>query len=720
MRHSSLLLIAFCFNTIANAQFKYPATPEHPVVDNYFGTKITDNYRWLEDIKQPEVQTWFKAEADFSKATLTKLNGHQELFNRMKQIQEMYGDVYEYVIQRNNTFFYSKQKKGEKLSKLYSRVIPDGTENLVLDPETIKKDAQLTKFNVSNDGKKVAVSLSQNGAEICDIRILDVVQNKLLPEIIGPVWSEFPLEFSSKGDALIYTKMNSTDPASDDLLKNMSSCIHSIGKDIKDDKVLASVTKNPELAILPEQFPKVFFSQDYQHLFLDLGSTKIEQLVYYAPASELYNEKINWKPLIKFDDEIVSFCSAGDQLFFITHKNAPNYKIGVATIGNTDYVTAKIVVPESDNVISVYGSDIQQSKNYIYYYFSDHSNQQIAQVDVKSLSIKKLNLPDGVNTALSLNERENDKLLVNNYGWLSPETFYEYDAKTEISSKSKRFDISGTFPDYKKDYVVKEIEIKSYDGTMVPLSLIYSKNLKFDGTNPCLISGYGGYGISYLPRFLNPAITLLEEGVVLAFAHVRGGGEKGDAWHKAGQKETKPNTWKDFIACSEYLIKEKYTSPQKLIGRGVSMGGVLIGRAITERPDLYRVAIAEVGCTNTLRMEITPNGSNQIPEIGTLKNEQDCKNLIEMDAQSKVKKGVKYPAVFIRSGMNDPRVVPWMPGKFAAVLQNSSTSGYPVLLNVNYENGHFTNNMDVLFHDLSDMYAFSLWQTGNPKFQPVK
>jgi prolyl oligopeptidase len=718
LRNPLLLLMTFCFVEIASAQYSYPLTPERPIVDNYFGTKITDNYRWLEDIKQPEVQTWFKAQSDFSNATLSKINGRNELFNRMKQIYEMYGDVFGSIIQTGSTYFYTKQKKGEKLSKLYSLTEPNGIEILLFDPETIKSGTQITKFTASDDGKKMAVSFSQGGSEICDIRILDVTEKKLMPEVIGPVWSEFECEFTADGTALLYTKMSSGDPASDELLKNMKVSMHFIGGNVKDDKIIVSREKYPELKILPEQFPEASFSEDYNYIFLNLGSTKRERLVYYAPASELKQEKIHWKALIKFDDEITDFCTIGNQLYFLTHKNAPNYKIGVTTIGNTDFANAKIIVPESKKVIPL--ESIQQSKNYVYYSLSDGINGEIFQIDPKSFSTKKLPLPNGVNNPSPFNKRENDKLLIHNERWLTPDEIYEYDSQTGLASKSKLFGGNNKFPDYEQQYEIKEIEIPSYDGVMVPLSVIYPKNIKLNGSNPCYISGYGAYAISTEPHFISTASVLLEEGVIMAFAHVRGGGEKGEAWHKAGQKDTKPNTWKDFIACAEYLIKEGYTSPQKLIGRGASMGGVLIGRTITERPDLFRVAIAEVGSTNALRSEITANGPNQIPEIGTLQNEQDCKNLIEMDAQSKVKKGVKYPAVLVRTGMNDSRIVPWMPAKFAAILQNSSASERPVLLDVNYDNGHFTGDLDVTFHDKADIYAFSLWQVGNPKFQPVK
>jgi len=241
--------------------------------------------------------------------------------------------------------------------------------------------------------------------------------------------------------------------------------------------------------------------------------------------------------------------------------------------------------------------------------------------------------------------------------------------------------------------------------------------VKLDGNANCLIEGYGAYGSSMFPFFEPMLLALLNKGVVIAEAHVRGGGEKGEDWYKAGYKTTKPNTWKDFIACAEYLVNNQYTSAKKLTGWGTSAGGITIGRAITERPDLFGAAIDNVGCTNTLRMENTPNGPMNVPEFGTVKDSVESRALYEMDALHHVKKGVKYPAVICVGGMNDPRVIIWQPAKFAAALQWATASDKPVLLDVNYNNGHFTEDKSVTFKNFANMFAFAFWQTGNTGFQ---
>ncbi|MBW7675232.1 prolyl oligopeptidase family serine peptidase [Chryseobacterium chendengshani] len=714
MKNIFLSVGLFISQAIA-AQYNYPATPEKAVVDNYFGTTVTDNYRWMEDLKNPEVQSWFKAQSNYSNSIIGRIPNREALFSRMKEVQKMNGDSFGVIHQRQNFYFYTKTKKNENLSKLYSRNLSTGKETLIFDPETLGKNTQITNFIVDSKAKKIAVLFSKSGGEICNLKILNLATKTLLNDEVGPIWSEFAFEFTQDDKAIVYTKMSTADPDSNMLLKDMKAMLHVIGTDVKTDKILASREEYPELNALTEQFSKVYFTDDYKYLVLRLSSVKSESPIFIAPYSELKNKKINWKQIIKPSDDITDIFISGDKLFLLTHKDAPNYKISLTSLSKPDFNNAKTVVPESKNHVII---AIHNSKNYLYYSLGDGITRDKYQVNLNSLEVKKINFPTGVNSSLSLNFRENDNIFCENMNWLSPLTIYEYNPEKDTVVKSKYLNSETNYPDYNELYTVKEIEVKSHDGVMVPLSIMYPKNIKLNGDNPAYITGYGGYGYSYEPYFSARLSVLMEQGVVIAVAHVRGGGEKGENWHKAGMKGTKPNTWKDFIACSEYLVNQKYTSPSKLIGNGVSAGGILIGRAITERPDLFAVAIAEVGMTNALRSETTANGPNQIPEVGTIQNEEDAKHLLEMDAQSKVKKGVKYPAVIVRTGMNDSRIVPWEPGKFAAILQKNSGSGKPVLLYVNYENGHFTSDVDVAFKEYSDIFAFALWQVGHPDYQP--
>ncbi|WP_262696747.1 hypothetical protein [Chryseobacterium sp. 3008163] len=273
------------------AQYNYPKTPENSVVDDYFGTKITDNYRWLEDIKNPEVEKWFKSQSDFSHSVINKIPHSEDLYKRMKEVQEMNGDSFDAILERQNTYFYTKTKKGENLSKLYSRDFSTGKETLIFDPETLGKNTQITNFIVDSKAKKIAFLLSKSGGEICDLRILDLPTKKFLNDKIGPIWSEFAFEFTPDDKAIIYTKMSTADPNSNMLLKDMKAMLHIIGTDTKTDKILASRENYPELNALTEQFTSISFTDDYKYLVLRLSSVKSESPIFVASYSELKIKK---------------------------------------------------------------------------------------------------------------------------------------------------------------------------------------------------------------------------------------------------------------------------------------------------------------------------------------------------------------------------------------------------------------------------------------------
>jgi prolyl oligopeptidase len=308
-------------------------------------------------------------------------------------------------------------------------------------------------------------------------------------------------------------------------------------------------------------------------------------------------------------------------------------------------------------------------------------------------------------------------ILLSTASWTRGGRVYAYDPRT------RSFTDTGLAPVGKYDAVAgltsEEVEVKSWDGTMVPLSIVHRADLKKNGENPTLLVGYGSYGLSQDVGFSATRLAWLEKGGVWAMAHVRGGGENGAEWHRAGQMTTKPNTWKDFIACAEYLIREKYTSSDKLAGQGGSAGGILIGRAITERPDLFRAALLDVGALDMVRAETTTNGIPNIQEFGTVKDEAQFKALLEMSAYHHVKDGTKYPAVLLSHGMNDPRVDPWNSGKMGARLQAATTSGRPVLIRVDYGAGHGIGSTKAqTLSGLADKYSFLLWQMEEPGFLP--
>jgi len=301
--------------------------------------------------------------------------------------------------------------------------------------------------------------------------------------------------------------------------------------------------------------------------------------------------------------------------------------------------------------------------------------------------------------------------------WTQASSIYEYDPQ---SNAVKPTDLQPLGPyDRPDDLTSLEVKVPSYDDTEVPLSIVFKNGMKLDGSNPTILYAYGAYGITMDADFGPSLLAWFERGGVYAVAHVRGGGEYGEEWHKAGYKLTKPNTWRDVIACGQYLIDQKYTSPAHLGVEGGSAGGITVGRTITERPEMFAAATPEVGVMNPLRAETYANGIPNIPEFGSTKTQEGFEDLFAMDSYQHVRDGVAYPAVMLTAGINDPRVTPWMPAKMAARLQAATSSGKPILLRVEYAGGHGIGASRLQREEeMADVDSFFLWQFGVAGFQP--
>ena len=366
------------------------------------------------------------------------------------------------------------------------------------------------------------------------------------------------------------------------------------------------------------------------------------------------------------------------------------------------------MIPESESVIDY----IATSSKALYTAVIDGRFERILRIDLdKGHTIETMELPDNASGWVTSASPDVEGVLIRTSAWTKGGVIFAFNptdesyTETNLLPKGKFDDLDG--------FESVEVKVKSHDGVMVPLSIIHKKGIELNGQNPALINGYGAYGmIEYV--YFNPLrIAWLERGGILAIAHIRGGGEYGKAWHLAGQKLTKPNTWKDFIACAEYLIENGYTSHNLIAGQGGSAGGITIGRAITERPDLFKAAIINVGDLDAIRMETTTNGVPNIPEFGTVKTEDGFKGLLAMSSYHHVEDGIEYPAVLLTHGMNDPRVDPWNSAKMTARLQAATASNNPVLFRIEYYAGHGIGSTRMQYiEELADGWAFLLWQFG--------
>ena len=715
MKRSAFLLFSILACTACRAEWQYPPTKTVQVEDTYFGKTYKDPYRWLEDLKDKDVEAWFKAQADLTDGLLAKIPARDALVDEWMALDKLKPANYSSISYENGRVFYKKTLGGENVGKLFFREGWHGAEKLLFDPETYKTGVVTTIESVvpSWDGKHVVLGLSSQGSEYSELRILNVDRVTLLSESLYPSYGANG--WTKDNDTFFYDAGKVTDIKSLDIELNRKTRLHRLGADFAADTDFFSNESYPDLDIAPKEFPIASIDESYPDYLIGFVATvQNEMRMFYAPTSGMKNKKIKWNVLCQPSDNLVrGLAFHGDYVYAVTHAGAPKYKVVRTSVKHPDWAHAETVIPEAADSIQ----SMTKSKHYL---LIDYSNGVIGRLVKYNLATGKsveVKLPRSGTLTCSCPDWKTDNCLVYITSWTSPVTIYDYDAQKDAFTKSI-FNTDVVYPGF-DELVSEEVEVPGHDGTMIPLSIIHKKAIALDGSNPCILEGYGAYGMSYNPRF-SIRHSVAKRGVVLAFAHPRGGSEKGEEWYKAGYKTTKRNTWKDFISCAEYLVKKKYTSPEKLSGTGTSAGGILISRAITDRPDLFRAAICNVGCANAMRLEFSPNGPVNTPEFGTVKDEAECKALYEMDGVAHVQRGTKYPALMGVAGWNDPRVTPWEPGKFVAAMQAASTSANPVLMKVNYDNGHFTEEKIVTFRNFASQSAFLLWQTGHKDFQPAK
>lgn len=721
MKTTLLLLTFFMVQTLSAQKWNYPETPKIPVYDTIWGKVIQDDYRWMEDMKDPKVIEWLKTQSEFTNKEIAKIPGQDILFQEMKKHDNMQSAEIFPVGKADGKYFYQKRLPDEQTPKLYYRQGKNGAEILLFDPENHIPGKVFNFRPYPNvDGSILALSLSEAGSERGDVRFLDVASRKMLPDVLRHSSGSFA---EGSKNEVIYTDYGTYDIQDFESRKNLPSMLHVLRTDQSADILLASSKKNPELNIPEDSRPFISFFKKSDFMMMSIYSADNNLTLYYASKSEIKNKKINWKPLTKATDEVKNIFVDGNDMYLQTSKENPKFKIIKTSFLNPDLSKAKTIA-EGEGDWLIPSDAIVQTKNYLA--FTKTKNEIVSKVFLYNLRTGKtteINTPlPGNIYALSfgMNNKDDDEIILINSGWTVPFNMYSYSPE-EGKITDNPMTVKYNYPDF-ANIVYEEIEVPSHDGVLVPLSIVYDKTkLKKDGSNTAYMSGYGSYGISGI-QFFNPnEISLIDRGVVCVTAHVRGGGEKGNDWHLAGKKTNKPNTWKDFNACAEYLINHKYTSPEKLGITGASAGGILIGRAITARPDLYRVAIPKVGSMNAVRFEFSPNGPGNIPEFGTIAIEEEFHALWEMDAFHHIQNGVKYPAQLITGGFNDSRMPVYFPGKFAAKMQDENGSDRPVFLYIDYAAGHFGGSTnDEQLKQKAMEYAFLLWQTGHSDFQPKK
>lgn len=719
----SFLYITFLLcmlNLRAQSKLKFLHT--QVVKDTFYGKVYKDPYRFLENTDDSLVMNWLHEQSNKAEFILHNIENMEKIMALQKKSRGNGPRVKNLIITENNHYFYLKKEQNEELYRLFYRKGFSDKEELLFEAGDYRKDLEnnyvINYIQPSWNGEKIAIGLTKNDEEFSEMVILDVKTKKLYTGVITNCWpsSIGGISWLKDNSGFFYTHVPVMDKSSKDYLLNTVSVLYKLGSDPKKLNVVFSAKNNPEIDIEPADFPIVYTKPYYGNILIGwIGGVTNFSDYYYSRINE-NGEIATWKPLFKKGDKVGDFEFDGQSFYFLSAFNSPNYKLCKTNVDNIDFKNPEILVAEDKNAVI---TDFAVTKTGIYYVRTRNG------VDAKLYCLNRgleqeveMPAPSGY-IDISSKSPTCDDLWVEIEGWTNHRKRYRYDLTkktfTEVDLYPK--------PEYPKleNVVIKEVEVVSYDGVKVPLSIIYKKGTQLNGQNRVIIYGYGALGFSETPYPYADLLHWVREGGIYAVAHVRGGGEKGESWYMGGFKQTKPNSWKDFNACTEYLIKEGYSNPDKIVAEGISGGGILVARAITERPDLYKAAIIVSGLINMLRAEFGPNGENLAKEFGTVNDSAEFQALLEMDACQHIKAGIEYPAVLFQTGAHDSRVPIWHSSKFAAGLQAVNTSNNPILLSVNFGGGHgadlTTEERDQL---TSDLVSFALWQTGHPDFQLKK
>jgi prolyl oligopeptidase len=683
------------------------------VMDDYFGIRLADPYRWMES-GGDELAHWVTRQGAYTECQLATLPGRERLAARIRNLSLGTSRITVGALAGQYRFYF-KTAPGEQMFKL-TAAGPDGNERVLVDPARLggeKGHVSLNNFRPSFDGKLVACNLAEGGAEISTIHIYKTATGKELPDRIERVWGEFAVHWLPDGKRFFYTQMAPEKPGAD-AMQGMRVFMHVLGRPSSEDTFVLGPNADKPFPISPVEFPMVDVQPGTDWLIAWAHGARSESRLAVAKLSELRGDQTPWRKVAEYSDGIEGEVIFGGDLVLLSRTQAPNRRLLRVSLESPDLAHAQVLVPEDPDA-SVQSFAVTRDTIYIIYQTGGRARLRKLVRGARQSAVVRLPY-EGWAPYLVTDPLQSEWYLPL-VTWTRPMRIFR--------GSAKGFEDTGLGETSPADYstiAVEEVEVAAEDGEKVPLTILAKKGLVRDGSPPAILTAYGGYGISLLPYFDGPLLAWLERGGVYAYAHVRGGGEKGYRWYVAGKGKNKPRGIRDFQACAEYLARGGWTSPGRLAAFGVSMGGVMVGRAITERPELFGAAVIDAGVLNALRYLQGSNGANQTAEFEATPSTLDgFKTLLAMDAYQNIKPGVRYPAVMAAVGVNDQRVTPWVSAKFIAQLQASSPNGKPALLRLEDDAGHgagSTRGQEAASN--ADAWSFVLWQVGDPEFQPKR
>jgi prolyl oligopeptidase len=697
-----------------------PVAEVRNVPTTLHGTVVNDPYRWMEDLKSPQTLTWLKAQGEVTRSVLDRIDGRDAIAARLAELAKAQGDTVRGILQMpGERYYYLKRAVGERQLKLVMRLGLTGAERTLVDPEVAAKQTgvphAINYFKPSWDGKTLAYGLSAGGSEDASLYLMDIASGEAIAQPVSRV-QEGDVHWLPDSRSLTYNRFQTMKPGAPetDAYKDSVVLLQRVvgkGKDSGKAVPVFGPTVNKALKLDRLDVGELLTVPGSRWAVVRTTDTTVpEGKLFVAPVADLGRPALKWRRIGSESDKVVDAKLQGDSLVVLTQAGAPRRKIVKVDLKAGTLANATLLAAEpADGVLQ--GFELTPTALLA-------TQQMGTQIRLRRYAAgdtagKVVPAPAaGAAWLVSQPAHHSEDLLYSFTGWTEPARLLRLqgDASTDIAFGLR------SVPPGLPALTVTEVLVPSHDGVKVPMTILHRQGLKLDGSNPVLLYGYASYGLTISARFSTDDMAWIERGGVMAYTNPRGSGVYGDDWHRAGFKATKPNTWKDGIACAKYLIANGYGSAKTMGIMGTSAGGIFVGRAVTEAPELFAAAIFDVGSLDTLRAEESANGATNISEFGTVKDPDEFRALLAMSTYQNIRDGTAYPGVLLVHGMNDPRVEVWNSGKVTARLQAAQAglaNAGTTLLRLDLQAGHGVGStLTQRQAQAADIQSFLLWQMG--------
>jgi prolyl oligopeptidase len=699
-RLATAIVLALAGSGALAQPFQYPAAKKVDQVDVYHGTKVADPYRWLEDDASPQTAAWVEAENKVTFPYLEAIPYRQQMHARVEQLNNY--EKYSSPFRKGPYYFFRKNPGLLNQSVLYIQRGLEGTPEVLIDPNAWAADGtvRLAAFAPSADAKYAVYGISKSGSDWQQYKVIELATKRTLPDTLdwvkvsGVAW---------QGAGFYYSRYPAPAKGKEKASINEDHRVyfHKVGTPQSQDRQIYQDAANAQ------RYHIVETTEDERFALLtvsDRGTGKVGNALFARDVSR-GDREIN--PVVRTfgDDSYGVVDNVGDKLLVETNKGAPNSRVVLVDPKRPEEANWKTILPERPEPLE--GVSTAGGRIFATYLKDVTTHAYVYQMD--GTLETEVELP-GPGTADGFGGNRDDTFVFYTFNSLNvPPTIYRYDIASRKSTVFRQSQVPGYNPDA---FQTDAVFYTSKDGTKIPMFLVHKKGLKLDGTNPTLLYAYGGFNIVQSPTFNAARLALLEQGFVYANANLRGGGEYGEAWHKQGMKLKKQNVFDDFIAAAEWLIANKYTSSERLAIQGGSNGGLLIGAVMNQRPELFKVAIPQVGVMDMLRFHKFTIGYNWIADYGSSDDPEEFKALYAYSPLHNIKAGAKYPATLITTADHDDRVVPAHSFKYAATLQEQASRDTPILIRIETKSGHGASSLKKALETTADIYTFIMFNMG--------